>query len=109
MSHLILTGATGLVGSAALAHVLSLPAGNITKLSILSRRPVPMADGEPNVEVLIQKDFSTFEPDVLARLKGADGCIWAQVSPAFFIYRYWFISLSIRKSLTADLYLGNLG
>lgn len=99
MSHLILTGATGLVGSAALAHVLSLPAGNITKLSILSRRPVPMADGKPNVEVLIQKDFSTFEPDVLAKLKGADACIWAQVSRISFIHCCLFLSLSLHQEL----------
>lgn len=42
-----------------------------------------MAEGRSNVEVLIQKDFSKFEPDVLAKLKGADGCIWAQVSLIF--------------------------
>jgi NAD dependent epimerase/dehydratase family enzyme len=78
MSHLILTGATGLVGSAALAHILSLPAGKVAKLSILSRRPVPMAEGKPNVEVIIQKDFSTYEPEVLEKLKSADSCIWAQ-------------------------------
>jgi len=78
MSHLILTGATGLVGSAALAHVLSLPAGKISKLSILSRRPVPMADGKTNVEVIIHKDFTTYGPEVLDKLKGAEGVIWAQ-------------------------------
>jgi uncharacterized protein YbjT (DUF2867 family) len=78
MSHLILTGATGLVGSAALAHVLSLPAGKISKLSILSRKAVPLAEGKANVEVIIQKDFTTYEPDVLEKLKGAEGCIWAQ-------------------------------
>lgn len=80
MAHLILTGATGLVGSAALAHVLSvsLPAGKISKLSILSRRPVPMAEGKPNVEVIIQNDFTKYEPELLEKLKGAEGCIWAQ-------------------------------
>jgi uncharacterized protein YbjT (DUF2867 family) len=80
MAHLILTGATGLVGSAALAHVLSmsLPAGQISKLSILSRRPVPMAEGKPNVEVIIQNDFTKYEPELLEKLKGAEGCIWAQ-------------------------------
>jgi uncharacterized protein YbjT (DUF2867 family) len=78
MAHLILTGATGLVGSAALAHVLSLPAGRVGKLSILSRRPVPMAEGKTNVDVIIQKDFSKFDSELLAKLKGADGCIWAQ-------------------------------
>jgi uncharacterized protein YbjT (DUF2867 family) len=78
MAHLILTGATGLVGSAALAHILSLPAGQVGKLSILSRRPVPMAEGKPNVDVIIQKDFSSYDPELLEKLKGADGCVWAQ-------------------------------
>jgi uncharacterized protein YbjT (DUF2867 family) len=78
MTHLILTGATGLVGSAALAHVLSLPVGVVSKLSILSRRPVPMAEGKPNVDVIIQKDFNTYDSELLAKLKGAEGCIWAQ-------------------------------
>lgn len=78
MAHLILTGATGLVGSAALVHLLSLPASKVAKLSILSRRPVDAAEGRSNVEVIIQKDFSVFEPGLLAKLKGADGCIWAQ-------------------------------
>jgi hypothetical protein len=37
-----------------------------------------MAEGKPNVEVIIQKDFANYEPDVLDKLKGAEGCIWAQ-------------------------------
>jgi uncharacterized protein YbjT (DUF2867 family) len=78
MAHLIITGATGLVGSAVLAHVLSLPAAQVGKVSILSRRPVPMAEGKPYVDTIIQKDFSKFDAELLAKLKGADGCIWAQ-------------------------------
>lgn len=114
MSHLILTGATGLVGSAALAHILSLPAGKITKLSILSRRPVPMADGKPNVEILIQNDFSKIEPGVLAKLKGADGCIWAQVSMVFSVSLWVFLTSFLSgnhcvqmQSLAANVHLGN--
>lgn len=37
-----------------------------------------MAEGKPNIEVIIQKDFATYEPEVLEKLKGAEGCIWAQ-------------------------------
>jgi uncharacterized protein YabN with tetrapyrrole methylase and pyrophosphatase domain len=37
-----------------------------------------MAEGKPNVEVIIQKDFSKFDSELLAKLKGADGCVWAQ-------------------------------
>lgn len=76
--HLILTGATGLVGSATLAHILSLPAGSVSRLSILSRRPVPMAENKPNVTVIEHRDFSQYPPELLEKLKGANGCIWAQ-------------------------------
>ena len=76
--HLILTGATGLVGSGVLAHILSLPPGQITKLSILSRRPVPMAEGKPGVTVIEHKDYGHYPPELLEQLRGAQGCIWAQ-------------------------------
>lgn len=74
--HLILTGATGLVGSAALQHMLSLDA--VTKVSILSRRPVAMAEGHAKVNTIIHKDFSAYPASVLEQLKGAEGCVWAQ-------------------------------
>jgi hypothetical protein len=79
MAHLILTGATGLVGSAALAHILPIisPTGPISKLTILSRREVPMADGKEHVSVIKTSDFETYPDDLLLQLKGADGCIWA--------------------------------
>ena len=77
--HLILTGATGIVGSSVLAHVLSLPAGQVTRLSILSRKPVAMAEAanKPNVKVIQHSDFSSYPPELLQELKGADGVVWA--------------------------------
>ena len=77
--HLILTGATGVVGSSVLAHVLSLPAGQVTRLSVLSRRPVAMADAanKPNITFIQHNDFSSYPPELLQELKGADGIIWA--------------------------------
>ena len=77
--HLILTGATGLVGSSALAHILSLPAGQVTRLSILSRKPVAMAEAanKPYVRVIQHNDFSSYPPETLEELKGADGVVWA--------------------------------
>lgn len=74
--HLILTGATGLVGSAVLHHMITTP--TVTAISILSRRPVPMAEGHSKVQVIIHKDFTSYPSDVLEKLKGADGCVWAQ-------------------------------
>jgi NAD dependent epimerase/dehydratase family enzyme len=73
--HLIITGATGLVGSACLHQMLLNK--SITRISILSRRPVPMAAEHSHVNVIIHKDFSAYSAEVLERLKGAEACIWA--------------------------------
>ena len=95
--HLILTGATGLVGTAVLHHILSLPATSpvaqkITRLSIISRRPeIPLLEHADRpkqntftkVEVLPHKDFKDYEKDgLLAKLKESEdnekiGVIWA--------------------------------
>lgn len=75
--HLILTGATGLVGSGVLEAMIKTE--HITKISILSRRSVPMVDEsrDPRINVIIHNDFQKYESSVLQQLKGADGCIWA--------------------------------
>ncbi len=75
--HLILTGATGLVGSGVLDMMLR--AKDITKISIISRRAVPMVEDrkDPRVNVIIQKDFEKYDSAVLEQLKGAAGCVWA--------------------------------
>ncbi len=76
--HLILTGATGLVGAAALDAMLNL--STVTRISILSRRPVPMVDASENkekVKLIIHQDFGSYDSAVLEQLKGADGCVWA--------------------------------
>ncbi len=75
--HLILTGATGLVGSAVLDAMIKMK--DVSKISILSRRPVPMAEAakDPRVNVIIHKDFEKYDDEVLSKLKGANGCVWA--------------------------------
>ena len=73
--HVILTGATGLVGSACLHHMLIND--TITKVSIISRRSVPMAEGSPKVNVISQTNFKHYSDDTLEQLKGAGGCVWA--------------------------------
>jgi hypothetical protein len=85
MVHLVLTGATGLVGSSVLAHILSLPPSTtISRLSILSRSPVPLASKKDRtntttqIEVINHTDYNNYPPEVLAKLKGATGVIWAQ-------------------------------
>lgn len=81
MVHIILTGATGLVGSAALAALLPHlpPTGPITRLTILSRRPVPMAEKahNPAINTIITNDYASYSPEVLSQLQGASGVIWA--------------------------------
>jgi NAD dependent epimerase/dehydratase family enzyme len=73
--HLILTGATGMVGSAVLDTMISNSA--VTRVSILSRRPVAMAEGHEKVKVILQEDFKKYESKVLDELKDANGCVWA--------------------------------
>lgn len=73
--HLILTGATGLVGSSVLDAMLK--SSKVTKISILSRRPVPMAGEDSRVNTIIHTDFNTYAPEVLNKLQGANGVIWA--------------------------------
>jgi hypothetical protein len=37
-----------------------------------------MAEGKPNVTVIQHDDFLSYSPELLERLKGAEGCVWAQ-------------------------------
>jgi NAD dependent epimerase/dehydratase family enzyme len=76
--HLILTGATGLVGAGVLHNMLHVPA--VTKVSILSRRPVPMAEGHPKANVIIHKDFTNYPSELLSQLEGAEGACGHWVS-----------------------------
>lgn len=75
--HLILTGATGLVGSGVLDAMIKMK--DITKISIISRRPVPMADDvkDPRINVIIHKDFNSYPQSLLDQVKDATGCVWA--------------------------------
>ncbi len=72
---LILTGATGMVGSACLNHMLTNNA--ITSVSILSRRPVPMAESKAKAKVIIHDEFNQYPKKALEPLEGATGCVWA--------------------------------
>ena len=75
MVHLILTGATGLVGSAVLQRMIAND--TITKVSVLSRRPVPQADGQAKINVILHTDFKAYPETVLQQVQGATGCVWA--------------------------------
>lgn len=76
--HLILTGATGAVGSAVLNHLLH-HAGKTTKVTILSRNstiPLLKDPTELNVEVIKHSDFKDYS-SVLSSIRDADAVIWA--------------------------------
>lgn len=73
--HIILTGATGLIGTATLHHILSAP--KVTKVTILSRRLVPLAANNPKVVTILHEDYTSYPPALLADLKDAEACIWA--------------------------------
>jgi len=76
MVHVILTGATGLVGSGVLQQMLAND--TISRISILSRRPVKMAEGhEDKAKVIIHKDFKEYDQTLLDELRDAHGCVWA--------------------------------
>ncbi|KAF5361784.1 hypothetical protein D9756_002536 [Leucocoprinus leucothites] len=78
--HLILTGATGTVGNAVLTHCLASP--KITRLSILSRKDFSLPQGEKldttKAEVIVHTNYTEYPPSLLEKLKGSDGCVWAQ-------------------------------
>ncbi|KAJ7459075.1 hypothetical protein B0H11DRAFT_2060327 [Mycena galericulata] len=77
--HIILTGASGNVGTPILRQCLASP--NITRISILSRREFSLPVGEgmdpSKAQIIVHDNFNAMDPlsDVL---KGADACIWAQ-------------------------------
>ena len=85
--HLILTGATGLVGGAVLDAMLAMP--EITRISILTRRPVPLiedriqkkdpvASNKDRVRVILHKDFAKYDDELInGPLRGAAGVVWA--------------------------------
>jgi NAD dependent epimerase/dehydratase family enzyme len=75
--HLILTGATGLVGSGVLDAMIKMK--DVTQITLLSRRPVQMAEDarDPRVRVITHEDFTSYPQSLLDRVADATGCVWA--------------------------------
>jgi len=73
---IILTGSSGFIGTEVLTQAISNP--NITSIVVLSRKPLPeQVTSNSKVNVVIIEDFTSYTPDVLKQLEGADGCVWA--------------------------------
>jgi uncharacterized protein YbjT (DUF2867 family) len=71
----ILSGATGFIGSEVLRQCLKN--SYITSVVALSRRNLPEAlASNPRVKVIIMNDFTVYSDTVLKELAGAEACIW---------------------------------
>jgi nucleoside-diphosphate-sugar epimerase len=71
----VLTGVTGFIGSEVLTQCRADT--TITSIIALSRRPLSEdITKDPQVEVIIMEDFTTYSKKVVEQLEGADACIW---------------------------------
>ncbi|KAL2256448.1 hypothetical protein VTK26DRAFT_1644 [Humicola hyalothermophila] len=73
----IVTGSTGLVGSALVRQCLA--DDRVTHVYVLTRRPLPDDEvtNHAKATVIVHDDFSAWPAELLARLEGAEGCLWA--------------------------------
>lgn len=69
---IILTGATGRIGGAALRSALSNPA--IITVVVLSRREIDVQHAK--LQTIIKKDYTQYSAEEIAQLEGAEACIW---------------------------------
>lgn len=69
----IITGATGYVGSTVLSQCIADP--SISKIFVLSRRPLD-GDCDAKVEIIIHEDWFSYPPELVRRMEGAAGCLW---------------------------------
>lgn len=70
---IVLTGATGFIGNEVLQQCLANPA--VTSVVALSRRPLDSIS-DPKLKVVVLKDFTVYDEDVLKDIEGAEACIW---------------------------------
>jgi uncharacterized protein YbjT (DUF2867 family) len=71
---IVISGVTGRIGAHVLYHALQSQL--VSTVIALSRRPPPGIEMHAKLEVVLLEDFTTYPDDVLAKLSGADGCIW---------------------------------
>jgi hypothetical protein len=71
---IIISGVSGRIGTQVLEQALRHP--SVSSIIALSRRPLPELARHEHVKVVILEDFNVYPESVIARLSGADGCIW---------------------------------
>ncbi|CAN9133670.1 unnamed protein product [Alternaria alternata] len=77
---IVISGVTGRIGAHVLHHALRNPL--VSTVIALSRRPPPGIETHAKLEVVPLEDFTKYPDDVLAKLSGADGCIWCMTTTA---------------------------
>jgi nucleoside-diphosphate-sugar epimerase len=70
---IVLTGATGFVGSEVLLQLLEHP--KVTQVTALVRRPLPQ--DHPKLRCILHTDFTRYDESLLGELSDHAGCIWA--------------------------------
>ncbi|KAL2183903.1 hypothetical protein L209DRAFT_757210 [Thermothelomyces heterothallicus CBS 203.75] len=72
----IVTGCTGLVGSALIRQCIAND--DISHVFAISRKPLDDAVAKsPKITVILHDDFSTYPMQLLDKVRGAEGCLWA--------------------------------
>ncbi|KAF1940290.1 hypothetical protein EJ02DRAFT_495068 [Clathrospora elynae] len=71
---IVLSGISGRIRSQVLHQALRSP--TITSVIALSRRPFPDLEGHDKLEVVVVENFMRYPEEILAKLSGADGCVW---------------------------------
>ncbi|KAI4624664.1 hypothetical protein J4E83_004340 [Alternaria metachromatica] len=77
---IVVSGVTGRIGAHVLHHALQNPL--VSRVIAISRRPPPGIEMHAKLEVVLLEDFTKYPDDVLAKLSGADGCIWCMTTTA---------------------------
>lgn len=75
----LLTGATGTIGSAILKHLLLSP--SITSIVALSRRALPQDQENPKLTTVIVPNFAAYDAALLSQMVDADAAVWAMGTP----------------------------
>ncbi|KAJ7725945.1 hypothetical protein B0H16DRAFT_275930 [Mycena metata] len=89
----IVSGATGRIGGACLARLLSNV--QVTEVVVLTRRAVSADSPKLRVVLLTDVEFLSYPAHVLKELEGAVGCIWAMGANSF-------PTLELARKVTVD-------